>query len=107
MPSLVGSEMCIRDSLVILRGGIDADRPQPRDRRPLVEEVAAQDAAAAFRDHPVDTRMVDEIPDRLGRRRDRRKVGRESVARRERRERLVADAPCLLYTSDAADDLLC
>ena len=81
---------------VVLRGGIDADRPQPRDGGPLVEEVAAQDVAVALRDHAVDPRMVDQVPDRLGRRRDRREVRRESVARRNGGERLVADAPALL-----------
>jgi hypothetical protein len=49
--------------LVILRRRIDADRPDSRDDRTLVEEVATHDAAVTFCDDAEEARMADLIPD--------------------------------------------
>ena len=78
--------------VVVLRRWVHAHRPDRGDGRALVQEAAAQDAAVPLRHNAVDVRVVDEPPDRPGRRLDGREVVRESVAIRDRRERLVADA---------------
>ena len=117
MPSLVGSEMCIRDRVSyrfpLFRMELFEPFSQPLSR--LRGDVAApvvgglRDEALAGEQHRRQDEDADQRADD-GAARQHRADALDDLDFRDERDaegRAEEDRGCLLYTSDAADDLLC
>jgi hypothetical protein len=81
--------------VVVLRLRVDADRPDRVDRRPLVEERAADEAAVDLCGDAVEARVADQGAHAARGRPHRLEVVREGVTVGERGERLVENPPQL------------
>src|ERR1700694_4732263 len=63
----------------ILRGGIDCDRSNAGDCRPLIQAVAADDLTVAFRDHAIEVGVRKHLGEQASPGLGRRKVWRETM----------------------------
>ena len=70
----------------------DRDRPDPRNRRPLIQAIATDDAPLGFRDYAVEARVGKEHPEKTHPGFRHRKFGSEIVLATDSSESLVADA---------------